>query len=157
MGLTMDNILWLHRKLYCGNNYGITTKRGGRLKFIFVLHQTILVCRKFALMTYHQHDDVIKWKHFRVIGHLCGEFAGYRWIPRTQGQWRGALMFSFMCASINGWEKNREVGDLRHHRAHYDVTVMSYSCERLFATKPWNQHSTMNYFSIEVTAIVVPI
>ena len=20
------------------------------------------------------HDDVIKWKHFRIIGHLCGEF-----------------------------------------------------------------------------------
>ena len=22
------------------------------------------------------HDDVIKWKHFRVTGHLCGEFTG---------------------------------------------------------------------------------
>ena len=22
------------------------------------------------------HDDVIKWKHFRVTGPLCGEFTG---------------------------------------------------------------------------------
>ena len=27
------------------------------------------------------HDDVIKCKHFRVTGHLCGEFTGSRWIP----------------------------------------------------------------------------
>ena len=25
---------------------------------------------------------------------------------------------------INGWVNNREAGDLRHHRAYYDVTVM---------------------------------
>ena len=37
-----------------------------------------------------------------------------------KGQWRGALMFSLICAWIN----NREAGDLRHHRAHYDVIVM---------------------------------
>ena len=30
------------------------------------------------------HDDVIKWKHFRVAGHLCGEFTGPRWIPHTK-------------------------------------------------------------------------
>ena len=28
-------------------------------------------------------DDVIKWKHFRVTGHLCGEFTNDRWIPST--------------------------------------------------------------------------
>ena len=31
-----------------------------------------------------QHDDVIKWKHFRVTDHLCGEFTGPQWIPRTK-------------------------------------------------------------------------
>ena len=30
------------------------------------------------------HDDVIKWKHFRVTGPLCGEFTGHRWIPLTK-------------------------------------------------------------------------
>ena len=41
-----------------------------------------------------------------------------------KGQWRGALMFSLICDWINGWINNREAGDLRCHRAHYDVIVM---------------------------------
>ena len=32
----------------------------------------------------HIHDDVIKWKHFPRTGHLCVEFTGQRWIPRTK-------------------------------------------------------------------------
>ena len=31
-----------------------------------------------------------------------------------------------ICAWINGWLNNREAGDFRRHRTHYDVTVMSY-------------------------------
>ena len=42
-----------------------------------------------------------------------------------KGQWRRALMFSLICAWINSWVNNREAGDLRRHRAHYDVIVMS--------------------------------
>ena len=30
--------------------------------------------------------------------------------------------------SINSWINNREAGDLRQHRAHYDVTVMLKDC-----------------------------
>ena len=30
------------------------------------------------------HEDVIKWKHFRVTGPLCGEFPGHRGIPFTK-------------------------------------------------------------------------
>ena len=33
-------------------------------------------------------------------------------------------MFSLMYAWINDWVNNRDAGDLRHHRAHYDVIVM---------------------------------
>ena len=39
-------------------------------------------------------------------------------------QWRGALMFSLICVWINDLANNHESGDLRRHRAHYDVTVM---------------------------------
>ena len=42
-----------------------------------------------------------------------------------KGQWRGALMFYFICVWINDWANNREACDLRHHRGHYDVNVMS--------------------------------
>ena len=42
-----------------------------------------------------------------------------------KGQWGGALMFALICVWINGWVNNREAGDLRRNRAHYDVNVMS--------------------------------
>ena len=35
-------------------------------------------------------------------------------------------MFSLIFAWIYGWVNNRESGDLRRHRAHYDVIVMIY-------------------------------
>ena len=34
-----------------------------------------------------------------------------------KGQWRGALMFSLICALINHWVNTREAGDLRRHRS----------------------------------------
>ena len=55
---------------------------------------------------------------FRVTGHLSGELTG------DKGQWRRALMLSLICAWINGWVINGKAGDLRRHRAHYDVTIM---------------------------------
>ena len=70
------------------------------------------------------HDDVIKWKHFpRYWPFVRGI---HRWPVNSphKGQWRRALMFSLICARINGWISNREAGDLRRYRAHYDVTVM---------------------------------
>ena len=61
---------------------------------------------------------------FRVTGPLCGEFMGQLVISPHKGQWRGALTFTLICAWIYGWVNNRKAGDLRRHRAHYDVTVM---------------------------------
>ena len=63
---------------------------------------------------------------FRVTGPLIGEFTGLRWIPHTKGQWRGALMFSLIYAWTNAWVNNREAGDLRRYRVHFDVTVMRH-------------------------------
>ena len=34
-------------------------------------------------------------------------------------------MFSLISAWTNGWVNNRDAGDLRRHRVHYDVTVMT--------------------------------
>ena len=42
-----------------------------------------------------------------------------------EGQWRGALMFSLICAWINGWVNNGETGYLRRHRTNYDVIAMT--------------------------------
>ena len=40
-------------------------------------------------------------------------------------QWRGALMFSVICAWTNGWANNRDAGVLKGHRSHYNVTLMA--------------------------------
>ena len=68
------------------------------------------------------------WRHqmepFSALPALC---AGNSPVPGNsphKGQWRGALMFFFSCAWINDWVNNREAGDLRRHRGHYDVNVM---------------------------------
>ena len=42
----------------------------------------------------------------------------------SQLQWHGALILSLIYAWINDCVNNREAGDLRRDRAHYDVTVM---------------------------------
>ena len=71
------------------------------------------------------HDDVIKRKYFpRYWPFVRGIHRSPVNSPH-KGQWRGALMYSLICTWINGWVNNREAGDLRRHRAHYDVTVMA--------------------------------
>ena len=50
--------------------------------------------------------------------------------PR-KGQWRGALIFSLICVWINGWVNNREAGDLRRRRIHYDVILIINQPPRL--------------------------
>ena len=71
------------------------------------------------------HDDIIIWNHF------LRNWPFVRGIHRSpvnsphKGQWRRALMFSLIYAWINVWVNNREAGDLRRYRSHYDVTVMT--------------------------------
>ena len=73
------------------------------------------------------HDDVIKWKHFPRHWPIVRGI--YRWPVNSfhKGQWRGAVTFSLICAWINGWINNSEVGDLRRHRAplwrHYNGKI----------------------------------
>ena len=45
-----------------------------------------------------------------------------------KGQRRGALVFSLICAWINGWVNNDKANDLRRHRAHYNVIVITRHC-----------------------------
>ena len=71
-----------------------------------------------------KHDDVIKWKHFpRYWPFVRGIHRSPVNSPH-KGQWHGALMFTLICARINGWVNNREADDLRRHRAHCDFIVM---------------------------------
>ena len=68
------------------------------------------------------------WRHqmetFSALLTLCAgnspvscEFPSQRSVTRS-------LDVSLICAWINAWVNNREAGDLRLHRGHYDVIVM---------------------------------
>ena len=114
----------------------------------------------FSLLRF-AHDNVIKWKHFPR------HWPFVRGIHRSpvnspvnsphKGQWRGALMFSLICTWMNGWVNNREAGDLRRHRAHYDVIVMRrfYLCQLTGLGEvihwPWFQCNSLE----EYTYIIV--
>ena len=79
---------------------------------------------------FHLCSEKAWWRHhmetFYALLILC---VGNSLAPANslhKGQWRGALMFSLICAWINGWVNDHEAGDFGCHRAHYYVTVMLY-------------------------------
>ena len=66
--------------------------------------------------------------HMETFFALLTIFEGNRQPPVDyphKDQWRGALMFSLIGPWTKCWANNRDTGDLRSHRAHYDVTIMS--------------------------------
>ena len=74
----------------------------------------------YALVSWWRHQT----ETFSALLALCagnspvtGEFPSQR--PVT-----GSFDVSLVCAWINGWVNNCKAGNLRHHRAHYDVIVM---------------------------------
>ena len=73
----------------------------------------------------HDHDDVIKWKHFPCYWPFVRGIHRSPVNSPRKSQWRGALMFSLIYALINGWVNIGEAGDLRRHHGHYDVSVMT--------------------------------
>ena len=77
---------------------------------------TLLAADSATIMMTSSNGDI-----FRVTGHLCGKFTGPGEFP---AQLRGDLMVSLICAWIHGWVNNGEAGDLKRHRAHYDVIVV---------------------------------
>ena len=89
----------------------VCTHQEARIKYW--IHPVSTTCGPFYVAaTYKQpqlrmHDDVIKWKQFPRYWLLV------RGIHRSpvnsphKGQWRGALVFSLICARKNGWANNK--------------------------------------------------
>ena len=91
-------------------------------RFSFALF--IFACANTLWWVCVTHDDVIKWKHFsRYWPFVRGIHRSTVNSPH-KGQWRGASIFSLICAWTNGRVNNRGAGDLRCHRAHYDVAAL---------------------------------
>ena len=66
-----------------------------------------------------------KWKHFPrywpfVWGIHRSPVNSYPQRPVTR-----SFDIFLICAPTNGWANNRDAGDLRRHRAHYEIIVMN--------------------------------
>ena len=137
---TTGNINWSHHPfcgfiLYTNRSDFIAARRSGFESVSFTSSPYALVVTHLIsladLQVLHNHDDVIKWKHFPRYWPFV------RGIQRSpvnsphKSQWRGALIFSLISAWRNGWVNNDEGGDFRSHRAHYDVIVMNGSTKDL--------------------------
>ena len=85
-----------------------------------------LIENRFLVLLSPFHDNVIKWKHSlhywpSVMGIHCSLVDS----PH-KSQWHRALVFSLVCACINGWVNNWDACDLRCPHTHYDVAVMFF-------------------------------
>ena len=69
------------------------------------------------------HDDVIKWKQFPRYWLFMWGIHRSPVNSAHKGQWHGCFLWS--PPEQNAWVNNREAGNLRRHRAHYGVIVMS--------------------------------
>ena len=125
-------------------SYCIHTRTiGYAMRVLYCVHVSINEMKSLSLVQVNPNEVYLQFyammtssngSIFRVTGHLCGNSPVTSEFP-TQRPWRGALMFSLICASRNGWVSNRKAGDLKHHRAHYDVIVMpSIIIDRLIYT-----------------------
>ena len=96
-------------------------------------HTAFMGCA--VLLKMGNHDDIIKWKHFPRYWPFV---QGIHWSPVNsphKSQWHGALMFSLICAWIHSWVNNGEAGDLRRHRAHYDIVMETWYLTELRVLK----------------------
>ena len=92
---------------------------------VFITFQKSLKYTSIAkCKTVVTHDDVIKWKNFPCYWPFVRAIHRSLVISPHKGQWCRALMFSLICALTKSWANYGDAGDLRSHRAHYDVIVM---------------------------------
>ena len=82
---------------------------------------------------YMTHGDVIKWKHFRVVKGIHGSTV----VSPYKCQWRGALMYSLMCATTNCWANSQHAGALRHHLD--SIAQLLILSELLYGSVTWHR------------------
>ena len=130
MNKPCDIYIYTENEFYVGNCcltwYGISFKK--YLKNIVDTshrtHRDVQVCMQY-IGPHYDHDDVIKWKHFPRYWPFVRVIHRSPLNSRHKSQSRRALMFSLARSWKNGSVNNREASDLRRHRAHYDVIVMT--------------------------------
>ena len=92
-GCKINGLLFSRKKCFSFQRY-LSLAKCRKIAFLHLLKeieqgkygtQDTGTVAKMSAKYCHKHDDIIKWRNvFRVTGHLCGEFTGHRWIPRTK-------------------------------------------------------------------------
>ena len=77
---------------------------------------------------------------------VTDEFPAQRPVTRS-------LDISLICSWINGWVNNRDAGDLRRYRAHYDVTVVIGRARKRLILPCFTEHATCTGFEFQSTQI----
>ena len=123
---------------YCGNNrwgdiFDEYAKQAdnfaGWYCLVFIVvedKETFILYNQMLLISWRckvYHNYVIKWKHFPRYWPIVRGIHQSRWNPRARPVTRSFDVFFYLRLN-NGWVNNRETGDLRRHRAHYDVIVI---------------------------------
>ena len=91
-------------------------------------------CKKWHLKQNFTIWRISWWRH--QMEEFSALLAIVREIHRSpvnsphKGRWCRALMFTLICARINSRVNNRVAGDLRRHRAHYDVICLLHIIQR---------------------------
>ena len=109
----------------------------GKGRRMVLIYSWTLICKSTMAKTnlpQIRKSNLMKMKRFTWWRHQMETFSALLAISAgnsqppvnslNKGQWRGALMFSWICVWINSWVNNGEAGDLRRYRTHYGVTVM---------------------------------
>ena len=109
------------RKVYC--NY-LTKDQTLWTMCLLVLQRALFMWRMYWSMN---NMITSSYGNISALLALCAGNSPSPVNSPHKGQWRGAFMFSLICARISAWVNNRAAGDLRRHRAHYDVTINALS------------------------------
>ena len=92
---------------------------------INIIHQSLkalFACLHITLCHYMMTSS--NGNIFSITGPLCGELTSHWWIPPIKANDAELWCFLWSVPWINSWVNNREAGDLRCCRSHYDVIVM---------------------------------
>ena len=100
-------------------------------------HDTMAFCTPTAIIT------LCTWWHHQMetFSALLAVWEGNPLVAGVSPSHRPviqSLMLSLICAWTNGWANNQNASDLRHHHAHYNITVMS--CVFCYGFRPLELH-----------------
>ena len=143
---------WGHSPRVEGRGWGLSPKffrtRSYSLKHISTGEHSLHISRRSTHLL-HLYLLFSWWRHqmetcSASLTFVRGIHRRLRGIHRSQvnsphtDKWRGALMFSLICAWTNGWVNNQDAGELKRHRTHYDVTVMWCRIVIQWSGQPWD-------------------